>query len=181
MDGSGYFCTNAFGNEFSFTFDHQFNYFDIKLTNLSETQTFAQFRIYGTWGTMDCSPPDGTYLFQVRGNNDCGTATNWTKKAVDFVDCGMGGLFSLDIYPNPATEQATITIVSTEDKDAITKKVDEEWQLEVYTQGQLLKHSVPAIIDNKYVLNTSGWKPGMYFIRAYYKDEVVFGTLVVNK
>jgi len=180
-DGSGYFCTNAFGNEFSFTYDNQYNYFDIKLTNLSETQTLTQFSIYSTWGTMDYFPPDGTYLFQVRGNNDCGSPTNWTKEAVDFVDCGMGGLLSLEIFPNPATEQATITIVSIEDMNAVKKTVDEEWQLEVYTQGQLLKHSVSAINDNKFVLNTSGWQPGMYFVRAYYKEKVVYGTLVVNK
>ncbi|MGM0528689.1 MAG: hypothetical protein ACQERS_09800 [Bacteroidota bacterium] len=59
--------------------------------------------------------------------------------------------------------------------------LDEAWQLEVYTQGQLMKFSIPAIIDNKYVLNTSGWMPGMYFIRVYYKDEVLWGTLIVNE
>lgn len=180
-EGSGYFCTNAFGNEFSFTFDHQYNYFDIKLTNLSETQTLTQFTIYDTEGIMDYFAPEGTYLFQVRGNNDCGTAINWSKTSVEYVDCGMGGLFSLDIYPNPTTEQATITIVTKEETNTVTNKVDEEWQLEVYTQGQLPKLNVPAIIDNKYVLNTSGWKTGVYFIRVYYKDEVLWGTLIVNK
>jgi len=130
---------------------------------------------------MDCFPPEGTYLFQVRGNNDCGTSTTWTKKTVDFVDCGMGGLFSLEIFPNPTTEQATISIISNEDMNNVTRTVNEEWQLEVYNQVQMLKLSVPAIIDNKYVLNTSGWQSGMYFIRAYYKEKVVFGTLVVNK
>ena len=62
-----------------------------------------------------------------------------------------------------------------------TVKVDEEWQLEVYTQGQLPILNIPAIVDNKYILNTSGWKSGMYFIRIYYKDEVLWGTLIVNK
>ncbi|MGM0528697.1 MAG: C10 family peptidase [Bacteroidota bacterium] len=180
-EGSGYLCANAFGNEFSFTFDHQYNYFDIKLTNLSETQTYDQFTIEDTWGTLDCSPPEGTHMFHVRGNNVCGTASDWTKRTVNFVDCGMGGLFSLDIYPNPTTEQATITIVTKEETNTVTNKVDEEWQLEVYTQGQLMKFSIPAIIDNKYVLNTSGWMPGMYFIRVYYKDEVLWGTLIVNE
>lgn len=180
-DGPGYLCTNFFGNEFSFTFDYPYNYFNIKLTNLGETQTYDQFTIYDTWGTIDCFPPEGTYLFHVRGNNDCGTATNWNKKEVEYVDCGMRGLFSLDIYPNPSTEQATITIVSNENMNAVTNNVDDAWQLEVYTQGQLLKLNIPAIIDNKYVLNTSGWKPGMYYIRVYYKDEVLWGTLIVNK
>lgn len=180
-DGTGYLCTNFFGNEFSFTFDYPYNYFNIKLTNLGETQTYDQFTIYDTWGTIDCFPPEGTYLFHVRGNNDCGTATNWSKKEVEYVDCGMRGLFSLDIYPNPSTEQATITIVSNENMNAVTNNVDDAWRLEVYTQGQLLKLNIPAIIDNKYVLNTSGWKPGMYYIRVYYKDEVLWGTLIVNK
>ncbi|MEA1886996.1 MAG: T9SS type A sorting domain-containing protein [Bacteroidota bacterium] len=180
-DGSGYLCTNAFGNEFYFDYSGPFNYFDIKLTNLSETYTYTQFTIYDTCGTLDCFPPEGTYLFHVRGNNDCGTATNWSKTSVEYVDCGMGGLFSLDIYPNPTTEQATITIVAKEDRNTVINNIDEEWQLEVYTQGQLLRLSIPAIFDNKYVLNTSTWKPGMYFIRVYYKDEALWGTLIVNE
>lgn len=93
----------------------------------------------------------------------------------------MGGLFSLDIYPNPTTEQATITITSKEQSKTATNNIDEEWQLEVYTQSQIPILNVPAIIDNKYILNTSGWKPGMYFIRVYYKDEVLWSTLIVNK
>jgi len=180
-EGLGYLCNNSFGNEFSFTYNYPYNHFDIKLTNISETQTYTQFTTYNTFGTLDCFLPEGTYLFHVRPNNDCGTATNWSKTSVEYVDCGMGGLFSLDIYPNPSTEQATITIVTKEEMNTVTNKVDKEWQLEVYTQGQLPKLNIPAIFDNKYILNTSGWKAGVYFIRVYYKDEVLWGTLIVNK
>ncbi len=74
VEGPGYFCTNAFGNEYTFTYTGPYNYFDVKLTNLSETQTLYQDRIYSTWSTLEYWPPEGTYKFMVRGNNDCGTS-----------------------------------------------------------------------------------------------------------
>lgn len=177
-EGSGYFCTNAFGNEFSFSYLGPYNYFDVKLTNLAETQTLTQFTIYDTEGTMDYFPAAGTYLFQVRGNNNCGTATNWSKKQVEYVNCGMGGLYMLDIFPNPAAEHATISIVSNDEKKPLSSFKEIEWKLEVYTHSQLLKHSEPVIFGDKFILNTKGWASDLYFIRVFFKDEVLWGMLI---
>jgi subtilisin family serine protease len=178
-EGEGYFCTNALGNEFSFSYSYDYNYFNVKLTNLSETQTLCQFTINGPEGDMDIcfpTPPAGTYKFWIRGNNDCGTG-NWSKTAVDYVVCGLGGL---DIFPNPTTGETTISIVSSSDKTSILND-DEEWRLEVYTQSKLLKLTKRNIKGNKYIINTSGWQTGFYFVQVYYKDKILTETLIVNE
>jgi bacillolysin len=175
-EGEGYFCTNAFGNEFSFSYSQDYNYFNVKLTNWSETQTLCQFTIYSTEGEVDlCFPPAGTYKFWIRGNNDCGTG-NWSKTAVDYVVCSPWGLY---IFPNPTTGETTISIVSSNDKTSILND-DEEWHLQVYTQSKLLKLTKRNIKGNKYIINTSGWQTGAYFVQVYYKDEIITETLIVE-
>jgi hypothetical protein len=178
VEGQGYLCTNASGNEFSFYYTAPYNYFDVKLTNLSETLTLCELTIYGTEGDLDLCfpPPEGTYKFWIRGNNICGTG-NWSKTAVDYVVCGFWGL---DIFPNPTTGETTVSIVSSNDKTIILND-DEEWHLEVYTQSKLLKLTRRNIKGNKYILNTSGWQTGMYFVVVYYKDEILTETLIVNE
>jgi hypothetical protein len=122
-----------------------------------------------------CFPPAGTYKFWIRGNNDCGTG-NWSKTAVDYVVCSPWGLY---IFPNPTTGETTISIVSSNDKTSILND-DEEWHLQVYTQSKLLKLTKRNIKGNKYIINTSGWQTGAYFVQVYYKDEIITETLIVE-
>jgi len=178
-DGSGYLCTNAFGNSFSFSYLNSYNYFDIKLTNLSETQTLDEFTIYSTESTIDYYPSEGTYKFWVRGNNDCGTATNWSKTTVDYIDCGEG-LLSLEFFPNPTINETTIKIVSS-NEDVVKIDNNEEWGLEVYAQNQVLKILKPNIKGQEFILNTSGWNDGIYFVRVNYKNNFISGKLIVKK
>ena len=183
VEGGGYLCTNAYGNEFSFSSVAPYSYFNIKLTNYSETQTYCQFTIHDTWGTLDCAPPEGTHMFHVRGNNACGTATNWSKKAVYFSDCGGGGgggLFEMIVYPNPSTNETRIAIVSTKDDITILQKGD-KWKIEVYSQNNILKFVNNNIMESTLNLNTSGWPTGVYFIKAFYRDEILTRTLIVSK
>jgi len=179
-DGTGYLCSNAFGNEFSFTSVAPYSSFNVKLTNLAETTTYDQFTLYNTWGTLDCSPPEGTQMFHVRGTNTCGTATNWTKKAVLFQDCGEGGLFEIMVYPNPATDETKISLVTTDSQRSI-EVVDEAWKVEVFTQNNVLKIVEPNIREGIYSLNTSNWPVGIYYIKAYYKNEILTKSLIINK
>ncbi|MBA7533301.1 hypothetical protein ES705_25536 [subsurface metagenome] len=176
-DGTGYLCANAFGNEFSFTFDYPYNYFNIKLTNLSETQTYDQFTIYYTLGTLDCFPPEGTYLFHVRGNNDCGTATNWSKTSVEYVDCGGFGGF-LSFFPNPATVEITMEL-KTDNIDTFTE--GDKWEAEIFNRQMLLMHKTTRLEDKTYTINVSGWKEGIYYVRVKVKDQLVSGKFIVTR
>jgi len=179
VDGSGFCCTNAFGNEFSFEYAGSYNYFDIKITNMAETQTLREFTTYSTTDYINLfSPPEGTYKFWVRGNNGCGTAANWSKTTVDYMDCGHE-LLALEFTPNPATSQTTIKIV-TKDERILSSNDDEDWKLEVYTQNQLLKFIKSNIKGSEYILNTSGWADGAYYVRLDNKKEVLTGILIVK-
>jgi len=174
-EGEGYLCTNAFGNEFSFYYTGPYNYFDIKLMNFSETQTLWQEQIEGTWGTVEYYPPEGTYKFMVRGNNDCGTATNWSKTTVDYVDCGW---WFMNIVPNPATDEIKIEI-KTDYIDTYTE--GDTWEAEIYNQKLLLMHKTTRLKDKTYTINVSGWKEGIYFVRAKVNDKVVSGKLIISR
>jgi len=165
IEGPGYCCTNAIGNEFSFYYEGDYNYFTCKLTNLAETQTLInEFTILGTEGVLVGAVPEGTHTFWIKGTNDCGTATNWSKTSVEFVDCGFG-MFSLELIPNPVSYETTVSIKS-KNEDILKVDENEEWSIEVYSQNQILKSKVEKLKGSKYTLNTSGWKDGIYFIRA---------------
>jgi hypothetical protein len=114
----------------------------------------------------------------VRGNNGCGTAANWSKTTVDYMDCGHE-LLALEFTPNPATSQTTIKIV-TKDERILSSNDDEDWKLEVYTQNQLLKFIKSNIKGSEYILNTSGWADGAYYVRLDNKKEVLTGILIVK-
>ena len=180
VGGQGYCCTNAFGNEFSFSYSYDYNYFDVRLTNLSETQTLNQFTIYGTEGNLDTYfPPEGTYKLWIRGNNDCGTAANWSKTTVDYVDCDFG-LLSLEIFPNPTTGETSVSIVSSNEEEVAVDD-GKKWDLEVYTQSQQLKLIKTNIKGRECKLNTSAWKGGIYILRVNYKNNVLIGKLIVKE
>jgi len=178
-DGLGFCCTNAFGNEFSFEYAGSYNYFDIKITNMAETQTLSQFTSYSTHDFIDLFyPPDGTYKFWIRGNNECGTSPNWSKTTVEYIDCGYK-LLSIHLTPNPTVDQTTIKIVANDER-ILSINQDEEWKLEVYTQNQILKFVKPDIKGNEYILNTSGWTDGVYYVRVNNKKEALTGVLIVK-
>lgn len=176
VEGPGYFCTNAFGNEYSFSFSYDYNYFDVKLTNLSETQTLYQDRIYSTWSTLEYWPPEGTYKFMVRGSNDCGTATNWSKTTVDYVDCGWRGF--LNIVPNPATDEITMEL-KTDKIDTFSE--GDIWEAEIFNQQMLLMHKTTRLKDKTYTINVSGWKEGVYYVRAKVKDKLLSGKFIISR
>jgi len=177
IEGEGYFCTNALGNEYSFSYTYPYNYFDVKLTNVSETQTLWQEQIDGTWGTVEYYPSEGTYKFMVRGNNDCGTATNWSKTTVDYVDCGGFGGF-LSFFPNPATDEIKLEL-KTDNLDTYTE--GDEWEAEIFNQQMLLMHKSTRLKDKTYTINVSGWKEGVYYVRVKVKDKVVSGKFIISR
>lgn len=177
-NGSGNLCINMIGNNFSFTFDHDYDYFDIKLTNLAQTQTLCNYTIYSTSGDLDiCSFSEGTYLFWVRGKNNCSTIPGpWSKSSVTFEDC-MGIMMMMT--PNPVTTETTISLVSTSEIEELD--YNEGWELEVIGLDYSVKLKEPKIKKKDYILKTNNWKEGNYIVRAKYKDKVVTDKLVVKK
>ncbi|HKJ40730.1 MAG TPA: S8 family serine peptidase [Sunxiuqinia sp.] len=85
---------------------------------------------------------------------------------------------TISILPNPTDGQTTIELSST---DAQVDDASNEWDLEVYDQSQQLKAKKTKIRGKSTTLNTSGWKEGVYVVRANYSGQLLTQKLVVGK
>jgi len=52
---------------------------------------------------------------------------------------------------------------------------------EIYSQQSLLICKTNKLKDNKYSINTSGWKEGIYYVRVLINDKILFGKFVVAR
>ena len=101
-----------------------------------------------------------------------------TFKFMDFEEGSCGSYFMM-FTPNPTVAETTVSI---EPKStAITFDETAEWEIEVYSETQILKEKKTKLIGNEHKLKTHNWKEGVYFVRIKYKDEILQGKLVVKK
>ncbi len=176
-----YFCTSHNNNYFDVSTDGQeISKYEVKLTNLTETQTYKQFEPTNGRGYMDLPQlSEGYYLFWARAHNGCGRG-DWYETELEFMDCSLmegGGMYSLVFSPNPSTNQTTMSIEPKSKEVAFDGEI--EWGLEIYRQAAF-KEKKPKLKGKKTIINTSGWKEGIYLVRVQYKGEVLHGKLVVN-
>lgn len=119
----------------------------------------------------------GIYQLVVRAQNTCtypGYGQYYGVTGLEVYDSRR-----LIINPNPSTEETTITIMSIPEEKAISEL--EEWEMEVYDQGQLLKEKKIRIQGKETKINTTSWMEGIYLVRVKYKDEILTGKLAVKK
>ena len=146
-------------------------YFDSSPTNYYwTTSPSSGVTIYpdGRYASMSFAN-SGTYQVVARAQNSCG----WSDYFITYVDVTDG--YYLAISPNPTTTEATIELVNTSTEKA-TKEI--EWDLEVY---DAMKAKVQKIKTNKHNLNTTGWKDGVYMVRAKVESKIITGKLVVKQ
>jgi len=113
----------------------------------------------------------GYYQVVTRAQNTCG----WSSYAVLGVE--VYDSKSLSFSPNPSSGETTITIESTNKKELLVS----EWDFEIYTQTQVLKAKKNRLKGNSTVINTAGWKEGVYVVRVLYNNEVITGKLIVKR
>lgn len=116
----------------------------------------------------------GTYQLVVQAKNTC-SGSGYGPYYVTGIY--VYNSYRLSISPNPTTTEATIELVSTTTEKAAKET---EWDLEVYDAMQSMKAKVEKIKNNKQTLNTSGWKEGVYIIRAIIDKDIITGKLVVK-
>ena len=65
------------------------------------------------------------------------------------------------------------------DASKISTSIGEAWVLEVYnaTTGEKV---FSQEVDGTYIIDTTGWKPGVYVVRAVIGDEVLNEKVIVN-
>jgi hypothetical protein len=112
----------------------------------------------------------------VRAHNTCGWS-DWQETWWPVTDnCGYR---LMSFSPNPTTGETTLTIQSSSEKEIMD--VNQEWELEIYTQTQVLKAKKTRLKGSSTVINTAGWQEGVYVARALYNNEVITGKLMVKR
>lgn len=102
----------------------------------------------------------------------CGVSKTTTRNNISVIMCDY-----LLLSPNPSTDETTVSIESgTEENAAIASG----WDMEVFDQSQLLKIKKTKLKARTTTLNTSGWKDGVYIVRAKIGDEVITEKLIVK-
>ncbi len=171
---TGSLCTNCDDNEFGLP-SGEYEYAEVKLTNLAGTTTYDQFYCYSQSETVDWGQyAAGTYKFWVRGINDCGTSS-WSSTNLSIVDCGRSSSYYLEFTPNPVITETTVEL-KRHDKKEVAETI--EWEFEVYDMSQIKKLKTYKFHGKKRKINTSGWKEGVYIVRAIVKDELVSGKFI---
>ncbi len=113
----------------------------------------------------------GTYQVVMRAHNSCG----WCDYVIAYINVLDG--YYLVVSPNPATTEATIELVNTsKEKDS----KEPEWDLDVYDSFQGLKEKKTKLKTAETKINTSGWKDGVYVIRATVGDKVFTEKMMVK-
>lgn len=113
----------------------------------------------------------GYYQVVAQAHNTCG----WGSYTVLGVE--VYGSKSLSFSPNPTSGETTITIESTNENELLVS----EWDLEIYTQTQMLKENKTRLKGSITVINTSGWQEGIYVVLALYNNEIITGKLIVKQ
>ncbi|MGQ7868304.1 T9SS type A sorting domain-containing protein [Sunxiuqinia sp. sy24] len=127
------------------------------------------------------APPygaDNPVSVRVKARNACGWGTYLAPSLVlSGANCYS---LLLVVSPNPSTVETTISVEPASAEAKSTEALP-EWDLEIYNQGQQLKARKQKIIGSQTTLNTTGWKEGVYIIRAKVNGEVLTEKLVVKE
>jgi len=116
----------------------------------------------------------GTYQLVVQAKNVCSGS--------GYGPYYVTGLFVYNPYrlavsPNPSTAETTLSLVS-DTNEAVQLTTD--WDLDVYDSFQGLKEKKTKLKTNETKINTSGWKEGVYIIRATIGDKVLTEKMLVK-
>ena len=84
----------------------------------------------------------------------------------------------MSFTPNPASNE-TILELKTENIAKYTQ--GDEWEMEIYSQQQVLIKKATKLKDNKHIINTTGWKEGIYFVRVKINNNVYSGKFIVAR
>jgi len=112
---------------------------------------------------------------EVYVTTDCGY---YTLKFMEFEE-GDCGRYYMVITPNPTRGETTLTIETSSAETTFDETA--EWELEVYSPSQTLKEKKTNLKGKNTIIQTHGWKEGIYVVRVNYRDEILTGKLVVKQ
>ena len=86
------------------------------------------------------------------------------------------GMYLMVVSPNPSSGETIVTLAAEDGEFDATQ----EWEMEVYDMSQSLKAKKEKIKGKEHKINVSGWKKGIYIVRAKVGDQVIIGKLAVE-
>jgi hypothetical protein len=113
----------------------------------------------------------------IKARNQCGWGSFLSPSIVLYGTNCLHNL--LLISPNPATGEAMLSIEPATGE--ITFDETARWDLEVYSETQLLKTRQTGLRGQSAKIQTTGWQEGIYLVRVNYKGEILTGKLLVKK
>jgi len=106
-------------------------------------------------------------------------ATNGCGTSQSSLPVRVTDMLLLSITPNPTNGETIITIESSSEETTFDETAP--WELEIYSEMQLLKTRQTGLHGRNARIQTVGWKEGVYLVRVNYKDKILIGKLVVKK
>jgi len=128
---------------------------------------------YGPGGRMCFFHQPGSVRIRAKLSNFC-DETDWSEPV--FVEV-VEQEYLLSLSPNPVSGEATVEIKGSTQTQSINKN---GWNLEIYDQGQALKTKIGNIKSKSIKIETSGWKDGVYVVRANIGKEIISQKLVIK-
>lgn len=118
-----------------------------------------------------CTP--GDYTVSLQYNGVCG----WSDETFETIRFEYNMEYSLSMYPNPTSEETTISIESVGTK---AFNEDELWNIEIYSSSMIPKVKKTNIRGKEVKITTNGWQTGIYFVRVKYKDLMLEDKLIIK-
>ncbi|MCD6597752.1 MAG: T9SS type A sorting domain-containing protein, partial [Bacteroidales bacterium] len=151
-------------------------------SNYSWTLPYGMTQGYASqnWVFVNTNSSDGGMLM-VHGQTCCtGCGSNvlllTEQLMTEGYDCGGGWYMSFT--PNPTSNETTLELKT----ENIAKYTEgDEWEMEIYSQQQKLIEKTTSLKDKKYIINTTGWKEGIYFVRVKINNNVYSGKFIVAR
>ncbi|HYV94158.1 MAG TPA: PKD domain-containing protein [Chitinophagales bacterium] len=167
----------------SAAFDSSANGLNVSFTDLSVNATSWQWT-FGDGNTSNLQNPSnqysapGTYLVCLFASNDCSTDSACISITVDF-GVGTGAVnsqsSSFNIYPNPFSDEATISFTVTENSPVTITLTD--------VQGRLLRTVLSEILsagDHAVMIPKKNLPAGIYLLQLKQGSESVVRRLVIE-
>lgn len=147
---------------------------------ITDTDFFFDFNYqiisegYG-WAYVRVIDIDGDSHVVVYADTECSGYGELKDASVNEGYCGYYLLFT----PNPAIDETTMSIVSYSSDVVLDENI--EWELEIYDSFQSLKEKKTNLKGKEHIIQTAGWKEGVYIVRVKYNNEILQGKLMVKK
>lgn len=116
-------------------------------------------------------------------NNTCGQSGSYATKYTSVSGfCGSSSS-SLSVYPNPASNELTISFVDTTATNTMTnfnQEFESSYEVKIFNQYQELIF-ITQTINKKITISTAHLPNGTYFLNIFNKEGIIQRKIFINK